>query len=70
MSLMPITELRHLQRNDAWIEAIEGWQQSRGAERAYWRRILRREIQIERRRIADYTAWLRAQQTQQMREAA
>ena len=59
MSLMPITELRHLQRNDAWLDAVEGWQASHGAERAQWRRILRREIQIERRRIADYTAWLR-----------
>ena len=67
---MNAAAIRHQQRADAWLDAVEGWQSSHGAERAQWRRILRREIQIERRRIADYTAWLRAQQTQQMREAA
>ena len=65
MSLMPITELRHLQRNDAWLDAIEGWQASHGADRAYWRSRVRIEVANERRRIKAYTAWLRAQQTQQ-----
>ena len=70
MALIPAPELLRLLRNADWQMAISEWQASHGAARAYWRQRVLIEVANERRRIADYTAWLRAQQTQQMREAA
>lgn len=60
---------RHAQRAQDWLDAVEGWQASHGAERASWRKLVAREVQIERAHRAAYTAWLKAN-APQMKAAA
>ena len=57
---MNAAQSRHQQRAEAFMLALTEWQQSHGAERAYWRSRVLIEVANERRRIAAYTAWLRA----------
>ena len=65
--LFPITELLRMQRNADWLEAVEGWQQSHGTERRYWRGRVRAEIARERAHLADsYEQMIRAAQPRKL----